>query len=57
MLEKRREGRIGDESPIEMAGVAEELKLIAMKAVAVVGEQMDDRNGRRDGDEDCVAGP
>ncbi len=37
VLEKRRQGRVGDESPIEMTGVAEELQLIAMKAVAAVG--------------------
>ncbi len=32
------EGRISDESPVEMARIAEELQLVAMKAVAAVGE-------------------
>jgi hypothetical protein len=32
-------GRIGDKSPVEMARVGEKLKLVAMKAVAAVGEQ------------------
>jgi hypothetical protein len=50
-LDKRREGRIGDESPVEMAGVAEELELVAMKAVAAVGEQMKKRDGGGDGEQ------
>ena len=47
VFEKWREGRIGDESPIEVAGVAEELKFIAMKAVAAVGGDVDDMPQRR----------
>ena len=37
VLDKGSEGRIGDESPVEMAGIAEELELVAVKAVAAVG--------------------
>ncbi len=56
MLDEGSEGRVGYESPVEMAGVGEELKLIAMKAVAVVGEEMKQRDGGGDGDEDGEVG-
>ena len=52
VLDEWREGRIGDESPVEMARVGQELQLVAMKAVAVVGEQMEERDGGGDGEED-----
>ena len=51
-LDERREWRIGDESPVEMARVAEELQLVAMKAVAAVGEQVQEGDGGGDGEED-----
>ncbi len=37
-------GRIGNETPVEMAGVAEELKFVAVKAVAAVGGDVDERD-------------
>jgi hypothetical protein len=39
-----------------MACVREELKLIAMKAVAIVGEQMKECDGGGDADEDGEVG-
>jgi hypothetical protein len=36
-----------------MAGVGEELELVAMKAVAIVGEEMDEGDGGCDGEDDC----
>ena len=45
-----------NESLIEMTGVRKELKLIAMEAVAVVGEEMKQCYGGGDGDEDGEVG-
>src|ERR1039458_3342851 len=39
-----------------MACVREELQLVAMKAVAIVGEEMKEGDGGSDGEEDCEAG-
>ena len=47
VLDERSERRIGDKSPVEMARVAEELQLVAMKAVAAVGEEMKRARWRR----------
>ncbi len=51
MLDEGREWRIGDESPVEMAGVGEELEFVAMEAVAAVGEEMKEGDGGGDGEE------
>ena len=51
-LDKRRERRVSDESPIEMARVREELQLVAMKAVAAIGEDVEEHDGGGDGEED-----
>ena len=50
VLDEWSEWRVGNESPVEMACVGEELKLIAMEAVATVGEEMKDRDGSGDGE-------
>jgi hypothetical protein len=47
VFEERRERRIGDESPVEMAGVAQELEFIAVEAVAAVGEHVEQAQRRR----------
>ena len=52
VLHEWSEGRVSDESPVEVARVGEELQLVAMKAVAVVGEEMKERDGGGDGEED-----
>jgi hypothetical protein len=39
-----------------MASVAQELQLVAMKAIARVGEKVQQRNGGRDGDDDREIG-
>ena len=54
MFEKGCHRRVCDESPVEVAGVAEELQLIAVKAVAIVGGQMKKRNRRCDGKQEDV---
>jgi hypothetical protein len=51
VFDKGRKGRIGHESPVEMAGVGEELEFVAVEAVAAVGEQMQQGDGGRDADE------
>ena len=48
-LKERRHGRIGDESPVEVARIAEELEFVAVKAVAAVGGEVDQRDGGGDG--------
>ena len=50
VLDERRERRIGDKTPIEMPRVGEELQLVAMEAVAAVGEQMAEGGGTGDGE-------
>jgi hypothetical protein len=40
-----------------MAGVREELEFVAMKAVAIVGRQMNERDDGGDADEDSGIGP
>ena len=57
MLHKWRERRVRYESPIEMARVREKLQLVAMKAVAIVGEQMEERNRGRNCSENTCVGP
>ena len=52
MLDEWSEWRIGDESPVQMPRVAEELQLVAMKAIAAVREQMDESDRGRDGEQD-----
>ena len=56
VLDEWSEGRIGDESPVEMPRVREELELVAMKAVTIVGKEMEEREGRGDGEEDGEIG-
>jgi hypothetical protein len=40
VFDEGREWRIRHESPFEMAGIAEELEFVAMKAVSPVGEHV-----------------
>ena len=49
-------GGIGNETPIEMAGIAEELQLVAVKAIAAVGGDVEDR-GRAGDDEARPSNP
>ena len=43
------ERRIGDEAPLEVTCVVEELELVAMKAVSVAGVEMNDEDERGEG--------
>ena len=56
VLDEGREGRIGDESPVEMAGIAEELEFVAMEAVAAVGEHVEQGDGGGEGEEEWPLG-
>src|SRR5208282_4425504 len=51
VLDEWRERGIGDESPVEMTRIGKELKLVAMEAVSIVGEQMKQRESGGDGEE------
>jgi hypothetical protein len=42
-------GGVSDEAPIEMAGVTEELKFVAMYAVAIIGEKVEEGDEGGDG--------
>jgi hypothetical protein len=54
-LKERRERRVGDKAPVEVARVREELQLVAMESVAVIGQDVGEREGGGDGGEDkCV---
>ena len=44
-------GRIGNEAPVEMTRVAEELEFVAMKAVAAVGGDVQDCGGNGNADD------
>ena len=50
VLNERREGRIGDKTPVEMSCVGEELQLVTMETVSAVGEQMAEGGGTGDGE-------
>jgi hypothetical protein len=43
-LKEWRERRIRNEAPIQMESIGERLKFIAMKAVSLIGEQMNSRD-------------
>ena len=47
-LDKGREGRVRDKSPVKMARVTQKLQFISMKAVAIVRSEM--KKGDRGGD-------
>ena len=57
VLEEWRERRVGDESPVEVARIAEELEFVAVEAVAAVGEHVQERDGGGDGEQDGPCGP
>src|SRR5579863_7195643 len=44
---KRVQWRIGHKSPIQMHGIAENLEFIAVNSIAIVREQMEERNCAR----------
>ena len=48
VLEERRQRRIGYESPVEVARIAQELEFVTVKSVAAVGEDVDERDGGGD---------
>jgi hypothetical protein len=56
VLHKWRQRRVRHKSPVKMPRVAQELQLIAMEAVAIVGEQMDERDCGADADQDREVG-
>ena len=47
---KRREGRVGDESPVEMARVARGIEVRRDESRSGVGEEMEERDGGGDGE-------
>ena len=51
-LEEGRERRVGDKAPVEVARIGEELQLVAMEAVAAVGEDVREREDGGDGGKD-----
>ena len=57
VLHEGREGRIADVSPVEMAGVGEELEFVAMEAVMAVGEAVGECKCSRDGGQHGQVGP
>jgi hypothetical protein len=48
-LHEWRKRRIRHESPVKMAGIAEELEFVAMEAVAAIGEHVNQGHCRGDG--------
>ena len=56
VLDEWREWRVGDESPVEMAGIAEKLEFVAMKAVAAIGEDVEQGNGGGEGEKEWPLG-
>ncbi len=50
VLDERRERGIGDEAPVEMARVGEELQFVAMEAVLAIGEEVAEGGDEGDGE-------
>ena len=51
-LNEGRERRIGNKSPVEVAGIAEKLQFVAVKSIAAVREDVKKRKRGGDSDED-----
>jgi hypothetical protein len=56
--EEWRDGRIGNVTPGEVAGVVEEREFVAIEAVAIAGEEVEKQRGKGDSEErDKIAAP